>query len=275
MTRNVSKQTDVLFYSVLILGAILVLIPFWWAISTSFDKLNSNSMPFPPRIFPKTWTLYNYKVAISNVEIIRYTANTFVIIIFSFVFNVILAAISGFALSKGRFPFRNILLVFFLTSMMVPFECRIIEVYNIIHWMNINDTYIGLLLPSFMTNAFYIFLMKKAFDDIPDSFMDSAQIDGASRFRILRQIYLPIVVPVVATIGVLDAVSNWNDLLWPMMILKSSSLFTVQIALIRYVTKHPGVICAVTMLSIVPIGIVFILAQKWIIQGVASSGVKA
>ena len=274
MTRHRSKAVTFLMYTILTVGILIILIPFWWMITTSFDKLNSAAMPNPPRLLPLNWSLYNYEVAINNVNMVIATRNNFILMICSFLLNAALASAAGFALSKGRFPFRNTLLVFFLSCQMVPFESRVIEIFKLINNVGLSDSFAGYLLPGLMTNAFYIFLMKKAFGDMPDSLMESAQIDGGSLFRIYARIYLPLIAPVVAALGVLDAVAIWNDMLWPLLVLKSRNLYTVQLSMIRYVSSHPGVLSAVVVLSVVPISIVFLVFQKWIIQGIATSGLK-
>ena len=270
-----SKSTSFVFYGILTIGALLVLVPFWWMIITSFDRLRSAAMPNPPRFLPANWTLYNYEVAFSNVNMVRSTLNNFILIIISFVANALVATLAGFALSKGKFPLRNTLLIFFLSTMMVPFESRVLYVFQFINKIGLLDSYAGYLLPPVMTCAFYIFLMKKAFDDVPDSLMESAHIDGAPLFIIYCRIYLPLIGPMLAALAVLDSVGIWNDMLWPLIVLRSKELYTVQISLVRYVTSHPGIVSAVVMMSVVPIATVFLICQKWIVQGIATSGMKS
>lgn len=270
-----SYRAMFLYYFILIVALLIILIPLLWTLSTSFDKINSNALPSPPRLFPKNFTLMNYQIALNNVEMIKSSANTLFIALVSVVLNTIVASMAGFALSKGRFPFRNIILIFILSNLMVPFESKMVETYSIIHSLNLVNTYAGLLLPSIMTNAFYIFLVKKAFDDIPDSLFEAAQIDGASPFRIYLQIFLPLIGAIIGTIAVLDSLAVWNDLLWPLLIVNSSSKYTVQMAMYAYSTKHPGVISAISMLSIVPLALIFTFAQKYIVQSVVVSGIKS
>ena len=108
-----------------------------------------------------------------------------------------------------------------------------------------------------------------------DSLMESAYMDGAPLIIIYARIYLPLVAPMIAALAVLDSVGIWNDMLWPIIVLRSKELYTVQISLARYVTSHPGIVSAAVMLSVVPIGIVFLFCQKWIVQGIATSGMKS
>ena len=272
--RNRSLLTTFIMYGILAIGTLLVLIPFWWMIITSFETLRTTAMPNPPRFYPHEFTFDNYRMVLDRVDIARYTLNNFILMTLSFLFNAITASLAGFALSKGRFPLRNVLLIFFLSSLMVPFESRIIEIHRIINMIGLNDSFAGYLMPGIMTNAFYIFLMKKAFDDMPDSLMESANMDGAPLRTIWFRIYLPLILPVVAAMGVLDAVNVWNDLLWPLIIFRSRELFTVQLALMRFLNPHAGILSAFVMLSIVPISVVFLIFQKWIIQGIATSGIK-
>lgn len=259
--------------------ALIIILPFVWLVSTSFDYFRSYSLPYPPRLFPREFSTFNYKMALTNVPIIRYLINTIVIAVLDIILNVLIATLTGFCLSKGRFPGKNIMLLFILTNMMVPFETKLMPVYQIIRQMGLTNNFMGVVLPGVMTNAMFIYFVKQFCDGLPDDLYEAGVIDGASKLRIYAQLFLPLMQPIIATIVVLDVVNVWNDLLWPMIVLNNSENYTIQIGLALYNTGangqvHAGIALALSILSVIPLAIVFIFMQKYIVQSIAFSGLK-
>jgi len=274
-----STRTTVIYYVILTITALLIILPFLWLISTSFDKTNSYSLPFPPRLFPKNPSIFNYKMAIINVPIIKYLINTIVLCIMSLILNLIIASFSGFVLSKGKFPGKKIILIFIMSNMMIPFESKLMPMYGIIKFLGISNSFLGVLLPGVMTNAMFIFFIKQFCDDLPTSLYEAAVIDGAKKIRIYGQIFLPLLQSIIATLAVLDVINVWNDLLWPMIVLTKNELSTIQLGLIRYNSTsagvvHAGISTALSIMSIIPLSIVFTFLQKYIVQSIAATGIK-
>ena len=273
------KLSTIVSYVVLTLLALLIVVPFFWFLSTSFDYTKSYSLRFPPRLLPQTPSIFNYMVALTNVPILNYLKNTIIVVILSVVLNVLTSTIAGFALSKGKFPGKGCLLLIILSNMMVPFESKLLPVYFIIQKIGLNSTFLGVVLPSVMTNAMYIFFVKTYCDSMPDDLYEAGRVDGANLFRIYRSVYLPLMTPIIATIVVLDSINVWNDLLWTMIILKKQSSYTVQIGLQIYNsgtsgTTHAGTALALSVISIIPLSIIYIFCQKYIVQSIAFSGMK-
>ena len=271
--------SGVIYYTVLSIMALIIILPFVWLLSTSFDYFRSYSLPYPPRLFPREFSTFNYKMALTNVPIIRYLINTIVIAVLDIILNVLIATLTGFCLSKGRFPGKNIMLLFILTNMMVPFETKLMPVYQIIRQMGLTNNFMGVVLPGVMTNAMFIYFVKQFCDGLPDDLYEAGVIDGASKLRIYAQLFLPLMQPIIATIVVLDVVNVWNDLLWPMIVLNNSENYTIQIGLALYNTGangqvHAGIALALSILSVIPLAIVFIFMQKYIVQSIAFSGLK-
>lgn len=268
-----------LYYAVLILMGLIILLPFVWLVSTSFDYFKSYSLPFPPRLLPKDWSVFNYQMALLNVPILRYLKNTVLIVILDVILNVFVATLTGFCISKGKFPGKNLIMIFILSNMMVPFETKLMPIYQIIKSFGLNNQFMGVILPGVMTNAMFIFFVKKFCDDLPNDLYEAGVIDGAGRFRIYAQLFLPLMKPIVATIIVLDVVNVWNDLLWPMIVLNKGELYTLQIGLVLYNANangqvHAGIAVALSILSVIPLAIVFTVMQKYIVQSIAFSGIK-
>ena len=279
MRKKKVKPATVVSYVILTIFALIVLVPFIWFVSTSFDYVKSYSLRFPPRLIPKEFSTFNYKMAFSNVPMLSYLKNTVIIVALSAVLNVITSTLAGFALSKGKFPGKKIVLVFILSNMMVPFESKLLPIYSIIRNMGLNNNALGVVLPAVLTNAMYIFFVKTYCDGLPDDLYEAGKVDGAGILTIYGKIYFPLLTPIIATIVVLDAINVWNDLLWPMIVLTKQSSYTVQIGLQMYNsgasgTTHAGTALALSVISIIPLSIIYIVCQKYIVQSIAFSGMK-
>ena len=279
MRKKKVKPATVVSYVILTIFALIVLVPFIWFVSTSFDYVKSYSLRFPPRLRPKEFSTFNYKMALSNVPMLSYLKNTVIIVALSAVLNVITSTLAGFALSKGKFPGKKIVLVFILSNMMVPFESKLLPIYSIIRNMGLNNNALGVVLPAVLTNAMYIFFVKTYCDGLPDDLYEAGKVDGAGILTIYGKIYFPLLTPIIATIVVLDAINVWNDLLWPMIVLTKQSSYTVQIGLQMYNsgasgTTHAGTALALSVISIIPLSIIYIFCQKYIVQSIAFSGMK-
>ncbi len=278
MKRKLSLS-NVIYYTMLSILALVILIPMIWLVSSSFDYVKSYSLRYPPSLFPKNFSFFNYEMAVKNIPILKYLSNTIIIAVLSSLLNVIIATLTGFCLSKGKFPGKTILLFLILTNMMIPFETKLMPVYQIIKTVGLSNSLIGVVLPSVMTNAMYIFFVKTFCDDLPYDLYEAGVIDGAGKLRIFSKIYFPLLQPIIATIVVLDVINIWNDLLWPMIVLNRADKYTVQIGLVIYNsgsngTTHAGTAVAVSMLSVIPLAIIFIFMQRYIVQSIAFSGVK-
>jgi multiple sugar transport system permease protein len=271
--------SQILYYIILSAAVLIVILPLIWMISTSFDKFDSIELPNPPRFFPANPSIFNYFVVFNNMNMLKYLLNTSIVAVLSVILNLFTASLAGFCFSKGRFPGKNVLLIFVLSNMMVPFESKLLPIYDIIRGLHLTNTYLGVILPGLMTNAFFIFFIKKFCDDLPDDLYEAGIVDGASKFRIYAQIYIPLMGPVMATVAILDILGVWNDLLWPMVVINKDTMNTVQVGLAIFGTNKnmqalPGVSMAMSTLSVLPLAIVFIFLQKYIVQSIAATGIK-
>lgn len=273
------KPSIIVSYVILSLLALIIVVPFFWFISTSFDYVKSYSLRFPPRMLPKVFSTFNYNMALTNVPVLSYLKNTIILVVLSVVFNVLTSTVAGFAISKGRFPGKGIALLIILSNMMVPFESKLLPIYSIIRGIGLNNAFLGVILPSVMTNAMYIFFVKTYCDSLPDDLYEAGRVDGANLMRIYSQVYLPLLTPIIATIVVLDSINVWNDLLWPMIVMTKQSNYTVQIGLQIYNSgsagaTHAGTALALSVISIIPLSVIYIFCQKYIVQSIAFSGMK-
>lgn len=283
-TKNVREKVRfkpymAVFYFFLVLMAIIVIIPFWWMLSTSFQKLTSYAMPFPPMFWPTSPSTFNYYLVTNNLDIMIYMKNTVIVVILDVVLQVFVASAAGFAFSKGRFRGKGLILLLIMSNMMIPFETKLMPVYQITRWLGLNNTYLGIVLPAVLTGAFNTFMIKKFCDDLPYELLESGVVDGASKLRIYTSIFLPLMGPIIATLIVLCIMATWNDLLWPMIVANKPSMYTVQVGLAIMTNdaskqSHAGMASAASVISIIPMAIVFIFMQRYIVQSVAATGIK-
>jgi len=269
------------YYAFLVITAVIMLVPVVWMASASFDRVNSYALPFPPHFIPHNPSLFNYEMVIVNMKIFMYIKNTVLVALYSQALLMLIIPMAGFAFSKGSFPLKSLLLLCIMSSMMVPFETKITPIYMLCRSLGLTNTLTGVVIPGVLTSSLYIFLCKKFFDDLPNELMESAGMDGASRLRVYLQIYLPLIGPAIATMSVLNVMGVWNDLLWPMIVINKQELFTIQVGLAMTtssgsdaISKHAGMSTAAAMLSIIPLALVFIFLQRYIVQSVAVSGIK-
>ena len=250
---------------------VIVLIPIFWAISMSFDATTIDVVPNPPRFIPKEFSVFNYKYALEAIPIARYYINTFLPTLINTAISVFTAMACGYAFSKGKFPCKGILFLMVLAVMMIPFEVRMIPLFLQYRDWNMLDTWWPLILGSFAW-AYGIFLARQFIDSIPDSLRESASIDGAGEWYIFLKIILPLCGPVIATLVIFQVVNQWNNFLWPLVVVSIS----VGLAMFNAseTARYLGPRLAVSVLGAIPLMIVYLFSQKYIVQSVMLSGVK-
>ena len=270
----------VVYYFFLLIATVVTAIPLIWMISGSFDRIQSFELPYPPRFFPANPSLFNYQMVLINLRIVQFMTNTIIVAFFGTIGQLIVASLAGFAFSKGQFPFKAIMLIIIMSNLMVPIETRLLPLFMITRDLGLVNTHTGIILPGLLTNAFFIFLMKKFCDDLPYDLYESAVLDGAPKFRIYAQIYLPLMGPALATLAVLEVMNLWNDLLWPMIVTNRIEMATLQVGLAMFssgtdaIQHHAGMVSAASIMSILPLAVVFCCLQKYIVQSIAVSGMK-
>jgi multiple sugar transport system permease protein len=261
---------------VLVFGAIIMLAPFWWMLSTSLSRKANSSMPRMPSLWPSDPSFFNYWIASANLPIIRlYINSLFVVGVTTFGY-LLLSSIAGYAFAKGRFPGKTVLFIVFLATLFIPFETRMIPLYLFVRDLHINNTYWALILP-FLAGGFGTFLMRQTISTIPDDLIDAARIDGASELRIFVSIVLPLCKPTLATLAIINVIWRWNDILWPLLVTSSRDLYTVTQGLAlagRSQDIYTGVALATAVMAILPVIVAYLFLQRYVIRSVVSSGIK-
>lgn len=268
--RKVSSMA--VTYFLLILLAIFMMGPFLWLLSVSLMP-GRNVFATPPAIFPTFIDFDNYVQVWAFLNFPKYMLNTVIITVLGVVFNIVLACMTGYPLAVFRFKGRNFVFVTMIATMIIPSSTAMIVHYLTIQDLHLGNTYLGVVLPA-AVSVFNIFLMRQTFLGIPIDVRDSGKIDGASEFRIWWQLILPLVKPGIAVIALLEVMSFWNSFLWPIVILEDTDKYPLSSAL-TYLngqfSYNFGWIAAGTMISVIPIILVFLFTQRYYMEGIAGA----
>lgn len=256
---------------------ILMLSPFAFMLSVSLERYANIQPPFPPRLIPEEFSFFNYKLVFENGKLFMAYLNSFITTSLSVFLSVSSALLAGYAFSKGQFKGKKFLFYAVLATMMIPMQVRLIPMHKMFLKLGMLNTFIPIILPNLLY-GFGVLLCKQYFDNLPDSLGESAAIDGAGKLKTFFKIYLPLTGPITATMVILSFMDNWNAFLWPLIVLTDQQLHTVPIYLSRFVaedgTRYFGLTMALASASILPILIIFLALQKYIIESIALSGLK-
>jgi len=274
--RNFKRLQQIIIFIIMAIGAIAMIAPFEWMLATSFSRSANIAMPRIPRFWPSDPSIFNYKVAITNLPLARYYLNSLFVTTVSTLGYLFFSSLTGYAFAKGRFVGKSVLFIILLTTLMIPFEIRMIPMYMLMRQLHLSDTYAALILP-FISGAFGVFLMRQYISAIPDELVDAARIDGASELTIYARIILPLCGPALAALTVLSALWRWNDVLWPLLVISDRHLYTITFGLAiagRSQGIFTGVALATSAIAILPLMILYLFLQRYIIKGIMLSGLK-
>lgn len=271
------RLRQVAIVTILGVGALAMILPFEWMIATSLSREANIGMPRTPRFWPPDPSFFNYIVASSNLPLFRFYFNSIVVVGLTTIGYLFFSSLTGYAFAKGRFPGRTVLFLAFLVTLLVPFEIRMIPLYQLTRDLHINNTLAALIVP-FLVGGFGTFLMRQYISTIPDDLIDAARLDGASEFSIYRFVVLPLCVPVLAALAVISVIWRWNDLLWPLLAVSDRNLYTVTLGLAIAArgsqSIYVGVALATAAMATVPVILAYLLLQRHIIRGITLTGIK-
>jgi len=271
-----ARGQRILLYLLLGLGLVLVVGPFLWMVLGSL-KPQAEFLRLPPTWLPETWTTGNYTRLFENLDFPRFFMNSFVVATAITIGNLIFAPMLGWALAKLEFRGKRFLLLLVLATLMLPASATLIPLYVLMSSLNLVNTYPGLILP-FLAGALGVFLTRQLFMGLPDELLEAARIDGAGEFGIFWRIGMPLATPVLATLGILTFLGSWNSFLYPLVMTQEPQMYTLPVALATFATGQyqadHGMLMAGSVVLVVPVLIVFVLMQRWITEGVATTGLK-
>lgn len=263
-------------YLAMLVVVFLIGLPLYWMLSASF-KVSQEIYTIPPTWVPLSPTVQNYIDAWQSAPFARYYLNSVIVTVAASVCKLVFAVTSAYALAFLRFPRKDLVFLLILAALMIPAQITIVPNYLTMARLNWIDTYQGIFLPNAAT-AFGTFLMRQYFLTLPYEVLEAAEIDGASHLRRLWSVMVPLARPALATTGLFAVVSEWNEFLWPLIITNTAEMRTLPIGVFRLFDQEGllnwGVIMAGSMFVILPVVILFIWAQRYIVDGIAAGAVK-
>jgi multiple sugar transport system permease protein len=264
----------VLLYAAVLVGAAVMLFPFLWTVITSITP--EGSLAGGPTLIVEDPTLDAYRTLLDSVPMWRIMLNSFGVAVAATALQVVTGAMAGYAFARLSFPGKNIVFAGYLATLMIPLQVLVVPLFIEMKTLQLNDTYLALLAPG-IASAFGVFLLRQAVAGVPAELDEAATIDGASHLRIFTTIVLPLIRPTLATVAVFAFMSSWNSFLWPLVVIRSPEFMTLPLGLSTLqgqFTTEWDVVMAGSVLSIVPIAVVYLLAQRHIIAGIAHTGIK-
>ena len=262
----------------LLLGgiAIAMLLPLLWMVSTAFKSPTEDIFQFPPQFIPSSPTFENFAEAWDKAPFGRYFWNSLVIAIATVILNLILCSLAAYPLARLNFKGREIIFSLVVATILIPFQIVMIPLYILAVRMGLLNTYLGAIFPS-IASAFGIFLMRQAFQTVPKELEEAARIDGCSELGIWWHIMIPSVRPALVTLALFVFIGSWGDFLWPLLVLDRPEYYTLPLGVNRLAGSFSfnwRIISAGSVISILPVILVFIAAQRYIVPSETGSGVK-
>ncbi|MFC5452169.1 carbohydrate ABC transporter permease [Paenibacillus aestuarii] len=249
--------------------------PVIWMIVTSFKPQGSPISELSQRFSPP-FSIDNFVYIFENAPVLKWTMNSLIVSCVVPIFSLTLGALAAFALSRIDFSYRKIAFWIILSGMMIPGEATIISLYIVSNSLNILNTYFALILPS-LAGPLGVLVLKQFFDGLPNELVDAAKIDGCSMFRIWWNIFLPLSKPVIASLMIFAFLGSWNDFLWPFLSITSEDLMTLPVGIPFFnssYTQDETLPMTINAYASIPIIIVFVIFQKYIVKGITLSGIK-
>jgi multiple sugar transport system permease protein len=268
---------NIFLYIFLTLASVICILPLFWMISTSL-KSGNVIFEIPPQWLPDGFHIENYGKALTEIPFMLYFFNSSVITILRIIAEVFVSALVAFGFAKFNFPGKDIWFLLLLSTIMIPGEIMIIPVFQMFTWFGWVNTFLPLTLPAFFGGqAVYVFLLRQFYMSNTNDLMEAAMIDGANKFYIFLKIYLPISKPALITVGIFSFQGSWNDLMGPLIYLNDSNKFTLQLGLAMFngVTKVEwGPLMAASLLTLLPVLIIFFCCQRYFVEGISFAGIK-
>jgi multiple sugar transport system permease protein len=272
-SRPASSRTIVNI--LLVTGGVAAVFPLLWMLAVSFMAPGEASH-FPPPLLARAATLVNYRALFANVGIGHYFAHSVLLALGATLLSLLFNAGAGYAFAKLRFRGRDQVFRLLLGALVIPAQVAMLPLFLILKEIGLVNTYIGVLVPS-AASIFGIFLVRQYALSIPDALLEAARLDGASEFMIYRSIVLPLLLPILVTLAIFSFLGSWNDFMWPLIVLTDKDLYTLPVALASLSREHVQdneLMMAGSVLTIVPVLLIFLGLQRYYLQGLLVGSVK-
>lgn len=275
---NLIRIQHLLVYLVLLIGAVPMIFPFLWMLSTAL-KTPNQLLAFPPILIPDPVEWGNFATALQTLPFGRFFRNTMIIEICVIAGSLISNTLVAYGFARLRFPGREFLFFILISTIIIPWMVRLVPLYLIFNRLGWVNTFLPLIVPSFFGSPFDIFLLRQFFRSIPDDLSDAARIDGANELQILIRLILPLSKPVLAAVTIFTFQNVWDDFVYPLVFLHDQQLKTVALGLYDFIAIDPfatpwHLLMAASVLVVLPVLLLFALFQRYFIQGITLTGVK-
>ncbi len=264
-----------LIYGLLALGAVLALLPMVWMVSASLMQAGAANS-YPPRLLPDEVTFEHYRTLFTRLNLGRYLLNSTIIAFTVTAISLLINSMAGYAFAKLRFRGRDRLFRLLATGLVIPVQVSMLPLFLLLRELGLINTYWGVIIPG-MASIFGIFLIRQYALSVPDELLDAARIDGASEFRIYWSVVLPVIRPILATLAIWTFLSSWNDFMWPLIVLSDDTMYTLPVALANLAgerVQDTELMMAGSVLTVLPVMLVFIVLQRYYIEGITMGSVK-
>jgi multiple sugar transport system permease protein len=261
---------------VLIGGAALFLLPFYWMVVSALKTVREGTA-LPPTLIPGVWAWSNFPEAVSYIPFAQYTLNSLIITLGATIGAVLSNTLIAYGFSRIQWPGRNLLFFICVGTIFLPYPVILIALFDIFGKLKWVDTFLPLIVPAFLGNPLYIFLMRQFMLGIPKELSDASRVDGASEVQTFWHVILPLTRPAVTVVAIFAAVAAWNEFLLPLLYLQSSEKYPLSIGLAFFTREHDvayNLLMAAATLVVLPVVVLFLLAQRFFIEGITVGGVK-
>lgn len=273
--RRRERFTRILLYALLLIGAVMALLPMVWMVSASLMP-SGEASTYPPRFFPSRVTFDHYVDLFTRLNLGRYLLNSAFVAVVVTTCSLAINSLAGYAFAKLRFRGRDRLFRALSTGLVLPVQVAMLPLFLLLKNLGFINTYWGVIIPG-LASIFGIFLVRQYALAIPDEMLDAARVDGASELRIFWSIVVPGIVPILATLAIWTFLATWNDFMWPLIVLSDESRYTLPVALANLAGEHvqdTELMMAGSVITVVPVMLVFLFLQRYYIQGVMAGSVK-
>ena len=274
--RGRRGRSSLLVYVLLLLGLVLLVTPFLWMVASSV-KTSTELHHVPPTWIPQTFTLDNYSTIFTKLNFPQYFINSVIVATLVVGSNLLFCSMIGYALAKLRFRGKSAVFLLVLATIMVPQTVYLVPLFVLMSNLGLVNSYAGLILP-FAAQAFGVFLMRQFIQGIPDELLEAARMDGAGEFTVFARVVLPLLGAPLATLGILTFLGSWNNFLWPLIIATSDQMYTLPVAVATFSIGQNavdyGLLMAGSVVLIAPVLLLFLVLQRFVQQGIATTGLK-
>ncbi|WP_339241884.1 carbohydrate ABC transporter permease [Paenibacillus sp. FSL R5-0517] len=268
-------MVKIVIYSILSVAAVVWLLPVLWVVISAL-KTNSDLYSFPPKLWPDPVTFEHFREAFKKGNFGLYFMNSTIVTLSSTLLLLLINSMAGFALAKYRFRGSSIILIAFISTLMIPIEVIMIPIFKVLSALGMYNSLLAIIIPPAATPT-GVFLMRQYLLSVPDELLEAARMDGAGEWKIYWSIILPIAKPILAVLAIFSFMWRWDDFVWPLIAISDPSKYTIQLALSNFIGEYNvdwGSLLAMSVITMLPVLIVFMVFQRYFVSGMITSGMK-